>query len=377
MKYRETGSFWERDNGLVCLGFRMLGMDSRFVALGEPGVREDVPLITCTPEQMQDAKWWGQWKVDGVVLFAWALPRYEPIARAIKVAGIKLFLLLDTDGTVSPHVWPRRSLHLKYIRERDSGKWFSASRALIKMAVSSFKFRHAGTLRHLEHADLIVLPSPLAKQRYRRFLLAVGREDLIDRLRLAPFPVTQDMIYDSRIPKRRIIIAVGRWLSVQKNTPLLGRVLEYVLQEQPQYTVRVIGGGGEQVRKRLPKLETSHESRVDIVGHVEHAKLPAFYQESQIILCTSYSEGFPNAMGEALCCGCSVVGDIRISPFSYYVQFGSGTLACDLSPNNFRDALFAEIDAWEMGDRDPVQISKTWTEKLHPDRVAKTFLNLA
>ena len=39
MKYSETGRFWERDAGLVCQGLRMLGMDSRFVALGEPGMR--------------------------------------------------------------------------------------------------------------------------------------------------------------------------------------------------------------------------------------------------------------------------------------------------------------------------------------------------
>src|SRR5271168_2300455 len=94
MDYRVDGAFWDRDSGLVCQGFRKLGMDSRFVALGQPSQREDMPLILCTLVQMQDANWWRQWNLEGVILTAWALPCYEPIARAIKTAGVKLNLAL-------------------------------------------------------------------------------------------------------------------------------------------------------------------------------------------------------------------------------------------------------------------------------------------
>jgi glycosyltransferase involved in cell wall biosynthesis len=355
----------------------MLGMDSRFVALGEPGMREDVPLITCTPEQMEDPKWWGQWELEVVLLYSWALPGYEPIARAIKTAGIKVVIVLDTDGIVSPHVWPAVSLKHKYAVEREGNRWLPGLRALLKTAVSSFKARHAGTLRHLRHADLIVLPSPLAKQRYSRFLLALQCPDLAGRLRYAPYAATPDMIYDARITKKPVVVALGRWQTVQKNTPLLGRVLESLLREQPQYSVRIIGEGIEHVRNHLRAAIAQYGPRVDLVGFVEHKNLAALYQDCQIMLCTSRHESFHIASGEALCCGCSVVGDIRISSMPYFTQFGSGTLACDLSPANFRDALFAEIDAWQAGDRDPVQISRTWSGKLHPDRVARAFLNLA
>lgn len=377
MKYSETEGFWDRDMGLLCKGFRMLGMDSRFVALGEPSVREDVPLILCTLEQMQDAKWWGQWDAEVVILCAWALPRYEPIARAIRSAGIKLFLFLDTDGIVSPHVWPSLSLRSKYVRERDAKRWFSGARALLKMMVSSTRWRHQETLRHLQHGDLIILPCPMAKQRYRRFLLAMRRTDLAGKLRFAPYAVTPDMNYDSGISKRPVIVAVGRWNAVQKNVPLLGQVVSHVLQAQPHYSIRVIGADGERLRKFLPASVSRFEPRIDLMGRVAHSKLPAVYQESRIILCTSYVESFHIAGAEALCCGCSVVGDARISSMPYLAQHGSGTLACNLSPNNFRDALLAEIEAWEAGERNPVQISKTWTARLHPDCVAETFWKLA
>ncbi len=376
MLYREDGAFWDRDGGLVCLGARMLGMDARFVALGPPGERKDVPLITCTLDQMQEAAWWKQWEVDGALLNAWALPRYEPIARAIKMANLRLILTVDNEGLVSPHVWPWMFLRQKYFTERESGKWFPTGWALLKTVVGSFRMRHAGAMRHLEHGDLIVLPSPLARQRYSRYLLAMKRADLIGRLRSAPYAVVKEMTCEPATPKKSVIIAVGRWQSDQKNTPLLVRVLERVLLEQPEYSARIIGSGSEVVQKLAQRMNADCRARLDIVGRVGHAKLPAFYNESQIFLCTSRYESFMIAAGEALCCGCSVVGDARLTSMVYFAGLSSGTTSCDSSEDNLRDAVMAEINAWQSGERDPVQISQTWQARLHADRVAAAFLKL-
>jgi glycosyltransferase involved in cell wall biosynthesis len=377
MTYSESGGFWDREFGLVCQGFRKLGMDSRFVALGQPSQREDVPLILCTLAQMMDPNWWRQWHLEGVILNAWGLPRYEPIARAIKTAGVKLNLTLDSGGFVHPHVWPRRYLYEKYSTERDRTKWFPAGWALLKTLVATVRARHTRTLQHLEHGDFLTLPSPLAQQRYSRFLMAVRRPDLVRRLRNVPYPATQDMIYSPSIRKQPVIIAVGRWQSHQKGTPVLARVLERVLAEQPGYSARIIGRGEECVRRLMQPLDDGCKSRINIVGPVRHNQLAGHYQESQILLCTSHHESFFIAGGEALCCGCSVVGDVRISSMPYFCSASSGTPSCDLSVNNLRDALHVEIDAWRRGDRDPVQISATWTARLHPERVAEMFLNLA
>jgi glycosyltransferase involved in cell wall biosynthesis len=377
MTYSDDAGFWDRDAGLVCQGFRALGMDSKFIALGPPSQREDVPLILSSLAQMTDTNWWRQWKLEGVLLYAWALPRYEPIARAIKTAGLKLNLVLDSDGLVNPHIWPRRYLQEKYYIERDRTKWFPAGWALLKTWVASFRARHAGTLRHLERGDFLILPSPLAQQRYRRFLLAVGRPDLASRLRFVPYPVTPDMVCNPSVRKQPLIVAVGRWQTFQKGTPVLVRVLERVLSERPEYSARIVGGGEECVRKQMESVEGGGKSRMNILGRVSHQQLAGLYQESQILLCTSYIESFHIAAGEALCCGCSVVGDVRISSMPYLCSTSSGTLSCDLSVNNLRDALQAEIQAWERGERDPIQIGRTWTQRLHADRVAGQFLNLS
>ena len=376
MVYSEEGGFWVRDGGLVCFGLRMLGVDARFVALGQPGERNDVPLITCTLEQMQQAAWWKQWNVDGVFLNSWALPRYEPIARAIKSAGLRVILMLDSEGIVNPRIWPWRYLRQKYFVEKEGKKWFPAGRALLKSAAASFRMRHAGTIRHLEHADLIVLPSPLAQERYSRHLLAMKRGDLISRLRWAPYAVVKGMTHEPAISKKPVIVAVGRWQSLQKNAPLLVEVLERVLSARTQYSARIIGSGAEVVQKLAQRLKADCRSRIEIVGRVDHAKLPAYYRESQIFLCTSRYESFLIAAGEALCCGCSVVGDARIASMPYFAELDSGTVSSDSSLDNLVDALLAEIDAWQSGQRDPIQISRAWQARLHPDHVAEALLKL-
>ena len=374
--YSEDGGFWKREGGLVVLGLRMLDVDARFVALGTPGERSDMPLINCTLEQMQQSAWWKQWGVDAVVLNAWALPFHEPIARAIKSAGLKLILIMDTEGIVSPHVWPLRYLLQSYFLLKDERRLIPPVGVLFKTGIRFVRARHAGIMRHLEHGDMIVLPSPLALQRYARYLSSMRRGDLNSRLRFIPYAAVKEMTYDPLIPKKHIIIAVGRWQTHQKNTPLLLRVLQRVLTEQPHYSARIIGSGAEVVKKLAQNLSADCRSRIDITGKVENAKLPALYGESRIFLSTSRYESFLIAAGEALCCGCSVVGDARIATMPYFAGSDSGTVSCNSSVDNFRDALTAEINAWQSGERNPTQISQTWQARLHPDRVAQALLKL-
>jgi glycosyltransferase involved in cell wall biosynthesis len=284
--------------------------------------------------------------------------------------------MLDNEGIVSPHFLPRKYLEQKYSIEKDGKKWFPACRALLKTAAAYFPLRHAATISHLEHAELMVLPSPLAQERYAQYLRAMKRGDLISRLRCAPYAVVKEMSYESTIPKKPVIVAVGRWQSLQKNTPLLLQVLERVLSERPHYSARIIGSGAEIVQELAQRLKPECRTRIEIMGRVDHAKLPAYYGESQIFLCSSRYESFLIAAGEALCCGCSVVGDARIASMPYFTGLGSGTLSSDSSVENLRGALMAEIDAWQSGQRDPIQISRAWQARLHPDRVAEALLKL-
>jgi glycosyltransferase involved in cell wall biosynthesis len=376
LEYAENGGFWDRDGALVSEGFRKLGVDSKFMAVGEPRVERDRPLILGSLAQMSDPAWWRQWDLDGILLYAWALPRFESIARAVKTAGVKLVLVLDTAGYVHPSAGVRTYYKEKYYAEREGEKFFAAGRALLKTLSALVPGRYAGMVRHLAHGDFLVLPSPLAQERYDHFLKSVKRPDLAQRLRSVPYAVTPDMFYTPAVQKQPIIIAVGRWQSFQKGTPILARVLTEVLATQPDYQCQIIGTGEECVRKLLQDVDEKIKSRIKILGRVPHEKLARHYQESQILLCTSYYESFHIAAGEALCCGASVVGDARISSMPYFCSATSGTVSPDLSVGNLSTALLAEMEAWRRGQRDPSQIGEVWVGRLHPERVAAGFLAL-
>jgi glycosyltransferase involved in cell wall biosynthesis len=159
-----------------------------------------------------------------------------------------------------------------------------------------------------------------------------------------------------------------------KNAPFLVKVLGRVLAEVPDYSVRIIGSSEDHVRGLVSGLDAGCRSRIEIPGLIRNPELPPHYQEAQICLCPSYTESFHIASAEALCCGCSVVGDARIASMPYFVSLGAGTLACDRSLDNFVDAVMAEISAWRSGERNPTQIATAAASKFHPANVAAAVL---
>jgi len=365
-----------RDAGLVALGMRSLGIDAQFVARGEGTGPKDRPLILATLAQMGDAAWWRQWKLEGVALYAWGVPRYTPIARAIKTAGCKLALVLDNDGVVSPRVWASRYLVRQYyVEAEERPRLLAAILAAAKTALAAIPARHAGRVQHLELADAMVLPSPLAKERFCRFLESQGRTDLIKKVHFAPYAVVPEMTWQPGMKRERAIIAVGRWQTVVKNAPLLVAALARALKARPAWRARVLGNGGDIVKRLIAATPGADALAIEVPGAVPHDRLPDFYRKSAIMLTTSFYESFHIASAEALCCGCSVVGDARIPSMPYMAGSVSGTVYSIPTTGNVADALLTEMDSWDSGDRNPDHIGAWWTARLHPDRVAERILS--
>jgi glycosyltransferase involved in cell wall biosynthesis len=377
MKYFESGGFWDRDAGLFYQGFRANGIDSRLVAIGEPCVRQDKPLILAPQSQMEDPNWWKQWNLTGVVLYSWALPRFMGITRAIKAAGVKVLIPLDADGGRSPRQWFFRYLHVKYIYSKMEGKWLPWGVARAKTLGGLLKSRYAETLEHMSLADLLGIGSPLAKQRFGRFLSAHDRADLLDRLVVLHHPIANHMVYDPAVAKKQIIIAVGSWDRLIKGAPLLVQVLGLALEREPAYRARIIGRGQDWVRKLAAKLPGEVRERIEITGPLPNETVARHYQEAQIVVNTSYSESFSLATAEALCCGCSAVGTALMSCMNHYCSNDSGTLACNRSKYFYCDAIRAEAEAWSTGLRDPRRLSAVWTARLHADKVARSVIELS
>jgi glycosyltransferase involved in cell wall biosynthesis len=380
MPYAEIEAFWSRDAGLLCLGLQAAGAEAKFLALGDPATAGNGrPLVLAPLEDWERADWWRRWQLDGVVLYAWALGRYARVAAAIRAAGTRLVAFVDEDGIRGPHVWFQRYLFLKTAAEREAGGLFPRTRALFKTlaARANPPWHYRGTVAHLQNADWIALQSPLARQRFNRFLAGIGATDLVERTVFLPHPVSPTMTWDSSATKEPLIVAVGRWETLQKNAPLLVQTLGQVLTRHPAWRARILGSGQKRIEALSRSLPATVRERLEITGPVEHQTLVAAHRAARISLNTSLYESFGIALAEALCCGCSVVGSAQIGSLHYFTSQRSGSLACDASSGAYGDALELEIEAWENGERDPAASSHLWGERLHSHRVGARLLQIA
>lgn len=379
MDYSDDGQFWDRESGLFCRGFRLLGHDAKLVALGQPDTKTGNPVHLGSLQQLMDVSFWKQLGATGVVFYSWAVPKYEPIARAIKASGSKLVVKLDSDGVKCPRV----SFWLQLVRavysSRDLGKPLPTLYGFVHtFLLYLFPNLHdEKMIRHLEHADVIGIECPVAQARLRRVLRQYQREDLARRVEVIPHPVTEDAIYDPSMEKGRRIVAVGRWSSWQKDAPMLIKVLAKVLAIHTDYRADIFGSGGDQLRLLTSALPSSVRERIQIEGSVDHATLLGHFQRSQILFMPSRFEGFPNTASEAVCCGCSVVGAADLSPLVYLGSRSSGTLAAFRTSAHLADALDSEIGEWRSGHRDPQSISESFLRELSLQAVIQKTLDLA
>jgi glycosyltransferase involved in cell wall biosynthesis len=377
LQFTESPGWWERDAGLLCLGLQDLGIDSKLVALGDPETLNQQPVILATLEQMKDEHWWRKQSATGVIIHSRGAPRFEPIARAIKTSGAKLVVHIDSDGVFSPHVSFRDYLFVTYIAFRDERRRLASLLALAK----SLLFRLSPQIydlraqRHLSHADIVTVNSPIGLQRMHRLLLRFNRQDLASKLRQIPAPAREDCKYHSSTEKRAQIVAVGRWNSYQKDAPKLILALRQALQRLPNYQAVVVGSGGDMLRELIRVHAREVADRIVISGFVDRETLLRYYQKAQIMFVPSRAESLHLGAAEALCCGCSVVGAATISSMQWFVSRASGTLAPRRTVDDFSDALLAEAEAWKKGERDPQNISEAWRSRILAKVCTQAILN--
>lgn len=370
-----------RDTGLLSTGFERLGvrcdpmMPTPWCADDDPRIRRaDLHLF-------YQADYWRSLGAEGVVLYAWAMPQFTGIARAIKDAGLKLLVHLDSAGWMSPRVdgWVYSSLVLQ--RNRQEKGWLvGGARGLISLARGWVpRLFDLPRIEHLSFGDVIGVVSPVACERIRRYARYFNREDVAHKVRLSTHPVSHDLSWHGEDKERRLC-AVGRWRASDhvKNPRLMFATMEAALRAYPNYECVVIGAYDGMIESAVSSLPAEVRKRFHLTGALPHPETMRLVAASRISLCTSISESFHIASGEALCCGGSVVGpDSPYLPsLHYFTQKGSGTLARDSSPAAMAEAVAREIALWREGRRDPARISSHWTARLHADKVAARIMEL-
>jgi glycosyltransferase involved in cell wall biosynthesis len=95
------------------------------------------------------------------------------------------------------------------------------------------------------------------------------------------------------------ILSVGRLHSVKNHTFLI-RACHLLRARGVRFCCAIVGEGPE--RKTLEALirELKLEADVQLVGHVPHHEIGAYYERSDLVVLTSHSEGIPLVLMEAM-----------------------------------------------------------------------------
>ncbi|MEI6149960.1 MAG: glycosyltransferase, partial [bacterium] len=178
-------------------------------------------------------------------------------------------------------------------------------------------------------------------------------------------PIDPAMRYTGSI-KQATVVAVGRWDDAVKCPDTLVSVASQVLVRHPTVQFILVGTQATRCAAAIAAKIPSAQNRV--VGHeyLDHDQLCEKMNSSQISLCTSHSESFHIPSGEALLCGCTVVGPCSplLPALDYFVEGGtSGRLAAN-TPQDLAEAVLAELAAWRQGLRVPATLSAVWRERL-------------
>lgn len=345
--------FFSRDTGLICMNLRRLGAESMAIMplpFHEDDIREDI--IRVPMEQLKSAEWWRSLHLDGLVLYSWGAPRYTAIVKAVKKAGIKLVIHLDSKGDFFDEEWKPRPSHLQRLKNLFTHTAIDFLRA-----------------RHLKLADALTMSPPVAEMlRHRMFYGA----SVADKAVTMPCPVSPHFTYDGRA-KQRKAVCVGRWGAEDeiKDPGLMMQASQLLVQKDATVVVEIYGRYGEQVAAWHAALPEGQRGRILLKGFTPSAALKDVYCDAMVSFCTSKRESSHIASAEALCCGCAVVVPARpsLNLPQWYASKDCGTVAREDTPESLADAILEELQQWEQGHRDPAAIAAYWQPLFHADKV--------
>ncbi len=375
--------FFTRDSGLLSRGFQALGIESRVVMPGEAQAQDAPDVLRTDYANLESAKWWRSNHLDGVVLYAWASPRFRKVAAAIQQAGIFLVLNQDNGGLISPLAGFKGWLEEQWIltgRGMVSGSRISFLTRLLRSLTVGLFVTDPLRAAHLKAGNVIACVSPAAAVHYRKLCRVYGGEALAKRVEVIPHPVESSFYFDELSKSKfRQVVCVGRWEDgLQKRATLMLAVIQEIVTRDPLLLVEVIGSMTPELMAWHVCLSAEQQARVSLRGRLERGQLVEAFRKSCIFYSPSAYESFGIAAGEALCCGCSVVAgkSPSMTSFEWFVSKDSGLLASADNGEGHLLALKKELDCWDQGGRNPLMIAKTWGHLLHANQVAAQVIEI-
>jgi glycosyltransferase involved in cell wall biosynthesis len=231
--------------------------------------------------------------------------------------------------------------------------------------------------RRLAKADAILVESKIATARLQRLLHECQMGNLAQRIHTLPIPIPVSTLTPHPASRSKIVVIAGRLDDDQKDAELFVKVMSRFLSIRRDYQAIAIGNGYRYVKKLVKTYARDVADRIKILPRSKPGEIKNIEHDARIFICTSRGEGFPNAIAEAICRGCSIVGPANIAALSFFSGFPCASIAPNRSESNLLDALAAEANAWDMGERQPEKIAEYFSRKLAPEAIALELKRIA
>ena len=348
--------FFSRDAGLICMQLRELGAESRSVMplpFHDDDTRRD-DVIRVSPEQLEDASWWQEQHLDGVVLYSRALPCFLKVAKAIRAAGI--FMMMHVGPFSSETVGQKCSL---------PGRLWS------RLKNFPLNILRAANMRC---ADVITTSPPVLKKLATHPLFG---PEIADKCFPMPTPVDSLFAYDGTEKEDLVVVVTHRDDDPDSLQMMMKTLAALYTNEQPART-EIYGPGTEFFLRWHESLPESVSARISLCGDIPHECLAHAFNRARVCVCTSAGEEAHLASCEALCCGCSLVvphRPVALDTVMWYAEQCGRVSAAD-TPASLAFALTEELSDRREGKRSPAASAARWQPLFHINPILKQIFNL-
>lgn len=322
-------------------------------------------------QQWLDPSYWRDFRADGALCyFGLSCARFLPVIRAMKDAGLRLALKMDSplgvvpswlanfNGTF-PQYW--------FFRER-----FPPPLAFMRTLVSILRalvFGNDPKIKpFLSAFDIVTAESPLAVRNTQVWCQRNGCHELANHVYFLPHPVPDSFQIESNVHcKDNVVLATALdWSNPRKGGILIADALRLFLARHPTWSAVVIGANSSDVAHRAG-------ARVLSLNAMKPEQILPFYQKAKIFFTASGSESGPIVAFEAVACHCSLVFPPHLRHLCWATESGMGTMSAKRTASSLAAALEAETILW---DAKPNRTPETPLPPLRVTDVSRQLLAL-